>query len=32
VLNPERLRLDDDAMKIATSFPSAGKVVAAVCH
>jgi protease I len=32
VMNPDKLRIDDDAMKIVRSFLSSGKVVAAVCH
>ena len=32
VMNPDKLRVDEDAMKIVRSFLSSGKVVAAVCH
>lgn len=32
VINPDKLRVDEDAMTIVRSFLSAGKVVAAVCH
>ncbi|MBS0276509.1 MAG: type 1 glutamine amidotransferase, partial [Proteobacteria bacterium] len=32
VMNPDKLRIDDDAMRIVRSFLSSGKVVAAVCH
>jgi protease I len=32
VLNPDKLRIDEDAMKIVRSFLSDGKIVAAVCH
>jgi protease I len=32
VMNPDKLRVDDDAMKIVRDFLSSGKVVAAVCH
>ncbi|HEY0107441.1 MAG TPA: type 1 glutamine amidotransferase domain-containing protein [Rhizomicrobium sp.] len=32
VMNPDKLRLDEDAMKLVRAFLSAGKLVAAVCH
>ncbi|HEX3673808.1 MAG TPA: type 1 glutamine amidotransferase domain-containing protein [Rhizomicrobium sp.] len=32
VLNPDKLRIDDDTMKLVKSFLSSGRVVAAVCH
>jgi protease I len=32
VMNPDKLRIDEDAMKIVRAFLSSGKVVAAVCH
>ncbi|MGN6147205.1 MAG: type 1 glutamine amidotransferase domain-containing protein [Rhizomicrobium sp.] len=32
VMNPDKLRIDDGAMKIVRDFLSSGKVVAAVCH
>lgn len=32
VMNPDRLRIDEDAMKLVRSFLASGKVVAAVCH
>ncbi len=32
VMNPDKLRVDADAMAIVKSFLSAGKVVAAICH
>jgi protease I len=32
VMNPDRLRVDEDAMKLVKAFLSSGKVVAAVCH
>ena len=32
VLNPDKLRVDEDAMRIVKSFLRAGKIVAAVCH
>ena len=32
VINPDKLRIDDDAMRIVRSFLSNGKVVAAICH
>src|ERR1700742_568641 len=32
VMNPDKLRVDEDAMKIVKTFLSDGKVVAAVCH
>jgi len=32
VINPDKLRIDADAMKLVRSFLAAGKVVAAVCH
>ncbi len=32
VMNPDKLRIDADAMKIVHAFLNAGKIVAAVCH
>jgi protease I len=32
VINPDKLRIDEDAMKIVKALLSDGKVVAAVCH
>ena len=32
VLNPDKLRVDDDAMTLVKAFLSSGKIVAAVCH
>ena len=32
VLNPDKLRVDEDAMKLVKAFLASGKVVAAVCH
>lgn len=32
VMNPDKLRVDEDAMKIVKSFLADGKIVAAVCH
>ncbi|HTT97415.1 MAG TPA: type 1 glutamine amidotransferase domain-containing protein [Rhizomicrobium sp.] len=32
VLNPDKLRIDEDAMRIVKAFLSDGKIVAAVCH
>jgi protease I len=32
VLNPDKLRVDEDAMKIVKAFLASGKIVAAVCH
>jgi protease I len=32
VLNPDKLRIDEDAMRVVKTFLSDGKVVAAVCH
>ncbi len=32
VINPDKLRVDDDAMAVVRSFLGSGKVVAAVCH
>jgi protease I len=32
VLNPDKLRIDEDAMKLVKSFLASGKIVAAVCH
>ena len=32
VINPDKLRVDADAMKIVKSFVNSDKVVAAVCH
>jgi protease I len=32
VMNPDQLRVNDDAMKLVKGFLASGKVVAAVCH
>ena len=32
VINPDKLRIDADAMKLVTDFLASGKPVAAVCH
>ena len=32
VMNPDKLRVDDDTMKLVKAFLESGKVVAAVCH
>lgn len=32
VMNPDKLRIDEDAMKVVRAFLSSGKIVAAVCH
>ncbi len=32
VINPDKLRMDEDAMKLVTAFLDSGKVVAAICH
>jgi len=32
VMNPDKLRVDEDAMKIVKAFLASGKIVAAVCH
>jgi len=32
VINPDKLRVDEDAMRIVREFLSSGKIVAAVCH
>jgi protease I len=32
VMNPDKLRLDEDALRVVRSFLSSGKVVAAICH
>ncbi len=32
VMNPDKLRVDKDAMTIVKAFLAAGKVVAAICH
>lgn len=32
VMNPDKLRVDDDAMNLVKAFLDSGKVVAAVCH
>jgi protease I len=32
VLNPDKLRIDEHAMRVVHEFLSSGKVVAAVCH
>jgi protease I len=32
VINPDKLRIDDDAMDVVRAFLDSGKVVAAVCH
>lgn len=31
-MNPDTLRIDDNAMRIVRSFLNSGKVVAAICH
>ena len=32
VMNPDKLRVDEDAMKLVKAFLASGKPVAAVCH
>jgi protease I len=32
VINPDKLRVDEDTMKLVKAFLASGKVVAAVCH
>ena len=32
VINPDKLRMDQDVMKLVKSFLDSGKIVAAVCH
>jgi protease I len=32
VMNPDQLRVDEDAMRVVRAFLASGKVVAAVCH
>jgi protease I len=32
VINPDKLRIDEDAMRVVREFLSSGKIVAAVCH
>jgi protease I len=32
VMNPDKLRVDADAMRVVKEFLSSGKIVAAVCH
>ena len=32
VLNPDKLRVDEDAMAVVNAFLASGKIVAAVCH
>jgi protease I len=32
VINPDKLRVDEDAMKLVKAFLSSGKIVAAICH
>lgn len=32
VINPDKLRMDEDAMRLVREFLSSGKIVAAVCH
>jgi len=32
VINPDKLRIDDDAMRVVREFLASGKIVAAVCH
>jgi len=32
VINPDKLRIDDDAMRTVREFLASGKIVAAVCH
>jgi deglycase len=32
VMNPDKLRVDDDAMRVVKAFLASGKPVAAVCH
>jgi protease I len=32
VINPDKLRIDEDAMRLVRAFLASGKIVAAVCH
>jgi len=32
VMNPDKLRVDEDTMKLVKAFLASGKIVAAVCH
>ncbi len=32
VINPDKLRVDEDAMRVVNEFLASGKIVAAVCH
>jgi protease I len=32
VMNPDKLRIDEDALRILRAFLNSGKVVAAICH
>jgi protease I len=32
VINPDKLRIDEDAMRVVRNFLNSGKTVAAVCH
>jgi protease I len=32
VINPDKLRIDEDAMTLVKAFLSSGKIVAAICH
>jgi protease I len=32
VINPDKLRIDEDAMRVVRDFLNSGKIVAAVCH
>ena len=32
VMNPDKLRVDEEAMRVVREFLSSGKIVAAVCH
>jgi len=32
VINPDKLRIDEDAMRVVREFLASGKIVAAVCH
>ncbi|HEX4861375.1 MAG TPA: type 1 glutamine amidotransferase domain-containing protein [Rhizomicrobium sp.] len=32
VMNPDKLRVDEDAMRVVREFLSSGKIAAAVCH
>jgi len=31
-LNPDKLRTDEDAMRVVKTFLTSGKIVAAICH